>query len=394
MNDEVAGGRRGTGTWRRTAGRAALAVIAVLSLVLAMSAAFLYRQFNGNLHQVDVSGQLLESAPPAPEVEGPHKPLNILIMATDSRDCEGCQVDGLNGEGGSDTTILLHLSADRKTAYGVSVPRDSMVDRPRCRDKKDPSIIHPAATTVMWNQAYAIGGVACTEAQFMHNTGIPIDHYVEVNFGSFSTMVDALGGVEVCVPQTWDDPKHGIHIAAGTRKISGKPALAYVRERYVVGNRSDTDRIKRQQAFIGAMVKQALSGGTLSNPARLYRFLDAATGSLTLDMNLASLAKLALQFKDIGASGIQFITVPWEPPSWDKYRVVWSASAATLWQRILHDKPLSSAFTSEAIQVDRLPGLSGTASPSATPSGSPSGTASSSTQEPNTSAALRRAGLC
>ena len=96
--------------------------------------------------------------------------------------------------GGSDTTILLHLSADRKRAYGVSIPRDSMVDRPAC----DHGAI-PAQDYAQWNAAYAIGGPACTIQQFEQLTGIRIDHYLVVDFAGFKDMVDAVDGVEA-----WD----------------------------------------------------------------------------------------------------------------------------------------------------------------------------------------------
>ena len=102
-------------------------------MVSGLSVAFLYRHLNGNLNVQDISNQLYDR-PDKVKVEGPKEPLNILVMGSDSRDCKGCSIDGEAG-GGSDTTILFHLSADRESAYGVSIPRDSLVDRPDCKTK-------------------------------------------------------------------------------------------------------------------------------------------------------------------------------------------------------------------------------------------------------------------
>ena len=134
-----------------------------------------------------------------------------------------------------------------------------------------------------------------------------------VDFEGFRGMVDAIGGVEVCIPEPIVDPAHDINIEAGTRKIKGNEALNYVRERYVVGNGSDIGRMKRQQAFIGSMAHQVVTAGTLARPDRLVRFLNSATKSLTVDpglKNVLKLADLGTQFQGIGLDNIQFLTIP------------------------------------------------------------------------------------
>ena len=223
-----------------------LATLLTLGMVSGLSVAFLYRHLNGNLNVVDVDDQLYDR-PEKVHVEAPKQPLNILVMGSDSRDCDGCGIDKEAG-GGSDTTILFHLSADRQSAYGVSIPRDSLVDRPDCKTEDGDTI--PGGTDVMWNAAYSYGGPACTIQQFEQTTGVRIDNYVVVDFGSFQDMVDAVDGVEVCVPEDIDSSEYGITIPAGTRTLDGKEALAYVRVRHGVGDGSDIGRIKRQQAFI------------------------------------------------------------------------------------------------------------------------------------------------
>src|SRR3954462_4034589 len=180
----VAPKRRGRVRKRHTVGRVLLATLVVLALVTGLSVAFLYRHLNGNLNVLDVTSQL-ENRPDKVAVSGPQEPLNILVMGSDNRDCQGCNIDNLTGGGQrSDTTILLHLSADRRRAYGVSIPRDSIVDRPSCLGPDGTPISAPAPA-VMWNDAFNIGGPGCTTRQFEQLTGLRIDHYVVVDFASF-----------------------------------------------------------------------------------------------------------------------------------------------------------------------------------------------------------------
>src|SRR3954447_4992416 len=139
--------RRARPSKRHTVGKVLLATLVALALATGLSVVYLYRHLNGNLEVLDPTDQLSDR--PSKIVEGPKGPLNILVMGSDSRDGEGNNIDGLTGGGErSDTTILLHLSADRERAYGVSIPRDLLVDRPECRTKGGTTI--PGGTQVMW----------------------------------------------------------------------------------------------------------------------------------------------------------------------------------------------------------------------------------------------------
>ena len=89
----------------------------------------------------------------------------------------------------------------------------------------------------MWNEAFSVGGPACTMQQFEQLTGVRVDHFVVVDFEGFKDMVDAIGGVEVCIPEAIVDPAHGINLPAGTRKLEGTQALNYVRARYIARQR-------------------------------------------------------------------------------------------------------------------------------------------------------------
>ncbi len=354
------GKRKGRTKTHHTVAKAVGATMVVIALVTGLSVVFLYRHYNGNLHVKDISSELGTDRPKPKVPKGPHGPINIMIMGSDNRDAPGDHIDNLTGIGKrSDTTILLHLSADREHAYGVSIPRDSVVNRASCLDDKGKEI-SPAATGVMWNDAFNIGGPGCTVRQFEQLTGVRVDHYVVVDFNGFKSMVDAIGGVEVCIPHPVDDPIGHITLPAGTHKFTGTQALNYVRERHSLGNGSDIGRMKRQQAFVASMAHQAISADTLANPIHLAKFIDAATKSLTLDPDIGSISKLvglAYQFRHIGLDHIQFVTTPWEEDPSNINRVVWKPEAQTLWNAIKNDQVLSKGMLDGSLNAQHIPGV-------------------------------------
>jgi LCP family protein required for cell wall assembly len=371
--DAPAGGKRkGKVKVHHTVGKVVAATMVVIALVTGLSVVFLYRHYNSNLNVLDVSGAL-KNRPTHKVPTGPSGPINILVMGSDNRDAPGDHIDNLTGIGKrSDTTILLHLSGDRQHAYGVSIPRDSVVNRAACYDNAGKEI-SPPATGAMWNDAFNIGGAACTIEQFEQLTHVPIDHFIVVDFAGFKAMVDAIGGVDVCLPHAVVDPIGHINLPAGTHKFTGDQALNYVRERHDLGNGSDIGRMKRQQAFIASMAHQAISANTLANPIHLGKFLDAATKSLTVDPGLKSIAKLvglAYQFRHIGLDKIQFVTTPWEVDPSDPNRVVWAPTAHLLWQDLLNDKVLPRSLLSGSINAHNVPGVTQSGDPSSRPSNS------------------------
>jgi len=346
---------------RRTVARVVALTLVTISLVTGVTVAVLYRHYDHNLHVADITPELGTDRPAAPPVTAQQGPVNILVMGSDNRDAPGDHVDDLTGIGQrSDTTILLHLSADRRRAYGVSVPRDSVVERPACLGP-DGNPVSPPATAVLWNEAFDIGGPGCTARQFEQLTGLRIDHYVVVDFAAFEGMVDAVGGVEVCIPEPIVDPKHGISIPAGTRKLTGRTALNYVRARYTIGDKSDLGREKRQQAFVASMFRQVLEANTLADPFAVTGFLDSATRSLTLDQDLGSLRKLGAlgyEFRHIGLDRIQFLTTQVEDYPPNIAHVQWTPAAATLWRDLRADRRLPEDLLSGAVDAGHVPGVS------------------------------------
>lgn len=159
-------------------------------------------------------------------------------------------------------------------------------------------------------------------------------------------MVNAVGGVEVCLPKPIDDTKALLHLAAGRQTLNGEQALGYVRARYSLGDGSDIGRIQRQQMFIASMVNKVMSGQTLTNPARLFAFLDAATKSVTTDPDLTPgvLQDLALSARGLSAGGIHFITTPWRYSLSQPGRVEWvQPQAKKLFQVVAGDMDINSS---------------------------------------------------
>ncbi len=353
----------------------AVAVSTALVLsVLSGTVYLIYRHLEGNVTVSRAFDELTTDRPDEVEVEGPKDPLNILVLGSDTR--AGQTAVAGSTPGLSDTTILLHLSADRSRAYGVSVPRDLMVSRPECTDKKTGEPL-PAQEVAQWNEAYALGGEACTIAQFEEMTDLRIHHFMVVDFAGFTNMVDALGGVPVCLPTEVNDPIGRIHLPAGTYDVQGSQALDYVRVRHSIGTRDtgDIGRMKRQQAFLASMANKAISAGTLLNPTRLLSFLDAATKSVTTDpglRRLTTMAGLANQVKGIGLDKVQFFSMPFEPYDPDPNRLQATKPADRLWRLLREDEPLPRRFTADAARAsegkpgDKGPGKkpsSGTPSP-------------------------------
>jgi LCP family protein required for cell wall assembly len=349
--------------------RTVLWVVVVTQLILAVATGVVvylgYDKIDGNIPE----GEVIPHVAAPPEVEGP---VNILVMGEDTRSGEGNDIDGESGGGGSDTTILLHVSADRQDMYGVSLPRDAMVARPRC--ETDGEAV-PAEDPVMFNTAFALGGPRCTVKMVEKLTGVYIDHFVVLDFNGFKAMVDAVHGVEVCIPQDVDDDAHNIHFEAGTQELDGDAALNYVRERYVLSVTGDIGRMKRQQAFIASMARKVMSAGTLSRPARIFNFLSAVTESIKVDADLDSLAKMAALVLDLrgpGLSDIKFVTVPIAEYEPDPNRLVWTKAAKDLWRRIRTDKPLGPTFSDDSLQSDDPVGTaSGSPEQSDAPSSDP-----------------------
>jgi LCP family protein required for cell wall assembly len=330
-----------------------VAISVATVLVITVGGAYLvYLHLNGNLTHYDAAKHEVISRP-----KKVGKAQNILLIGSDTRAFAGSSKYGRLVAGArSDTAIIVHLGAGSSKAILVSIPRDSYVEIPQCR-LPNGGISSPQHNK--FNAAYAIGGPACTIATVESLTSIHIDHFVEVNFAGFKNMVNALGGVTVCVPQAINDPivrsGNGFHgsglvLPAGNDHLNGEQALGYVRARYSLGDGSDLGRIKRQQAFLSAVIRKATSTGLLLDLPSLYGFLDAATKSVQTDpgFGLRQLKSLAGRLHGLKPGKVVLLTVPLSDTN--AYRsigganasvVIWDDQRASLlWNALRTDGPL------------------------------------------------------
>ncbi|MEU1708038.1 LCP family protein [Streptomyces sp. NPDC005706] len=310
-----------------------------------------YAKLNGNITADEAAAAELaryERERPTSLVRGAQ---NILLIGSDTRAGQGNQEYGRDvGSERSDTTILLHLAADRRSATAVSLPRDLMVDIPGCR-RADGSRSEPVFA--MFNRAFQVGGSACSIRTVEKLTDIRVDHHMVVDFSGFKEMVDAVDGVRVCLREPIDDQAAKLRLPAGKVTLDGEQALGYVRARKSLGNGSDTDRIDRQQQFLGALVNKVQSNGVLLNPVKLYPLLDAATSSLTTDPELASLRglyQLVRGLRDIPTEHVQFLTVPRKSYVYDANRdQLVEPEAEKLFARLRADQPVAVKAVSRQV---------------------------------------------
>ena len=326
---------------KRTRRRRVVAGLGVFVLVVAVGLGVAWWRLEGNISRLDVSDDL--GARPTVAAG----PLNILLIGSDNREGEGVPGASLSSGARSDTTLIAHVSADRKHVTVVSVPRDSMVPAPpdcKASTPKDQWVVQ------QWNAMFSIGGPACLITTIEGNTGLFINHFAVVDFRGFRDMVDALGGVPICTPEAIDDPKAKLKLSAGRHVLDGTQALGYVRARKTLGDGSDLGRIERQQAFMSSVVQEATRTSLLVRPDKLFGFLDAATRSLTTDedFDLGTMKDLASSVKDIGIDNVQFVTVPVQDYPADPNRVEWAPAADVLWQTLRDDGVVNEKGTSTA----------------------------------------------
>ena len=214
---------------------------------------------------------------------------NYLIVGSDKADDlndEQREVlkTGPRGGTNTDTIIVLHTGSGGRTM--MSIPRDTLTEV-------------PGHGTQMINSAFALGSAPLLVASVEKLTGIHIDHYVELGFGSVINTVDAFGGVEICPKQDMDDPMARLDIKKGCQEVDGLTALAYSRSRHVTAL-SDLDRVARQREVISALGDEALSPWTFVNPLRYWKINDAAFDSIRVDEGMNPLRPRPLRARDDG----------------------------------------------------------------------------------------------
>lgn len=379
-NDAGALGTASSGGGRRLRWVRILALCtALVVLGCAGTGWYLYQRLNGKITTDTVTENDLKVHASERPTEGPTKAENILLIGSDNRGDGNGKYGQDSGTQRSDTTILLHIAADRESATAVSIPRDLMAHVPSCTL---PSGKEDHERFEQFNWAFESGGAACTIRTVEKMTGIRIDHHLIVDFNGFKKMVNAVDGVEVCVKEPVHDTYAHLDLPAGRQTLNGEQALGYVRARHGIGDGSDTQRMDRQQAFLGSLLKKVRSNGVLLNPAKLYPLLSAATSSLTADPGLDSLSELytlAHSLQRIPTDAVRFLTVPQEPYVNDSNRdQLVQPAADTLFTTLRDDRQVNVSDDPSADSGDdggstATPGAPGTPSSGTTapPTGGP-----------------------
>ncbi|MCG3042762.1 LCP family protein [Streptomyces sp. S1A] len=329
---------------RRRRGLYAAAWATVGALVLAGAGlGLVYSRIDGNIAGIDIDSVLGPDRP----ADVPDGTLDILLLGSDTRAGDNSRYGRDDGTARSDTAMIVHINKEHDRASIVSIPRDTLVERPEC--EKTGGGTAPAARRAMFNQAYEIGGPACTVKTVESMTGIRMDHYVELDFDGFEKVVDELGGVEVTVTEPIEDEDSRLELEPGRHTLDGERALALVRTRKGVGNGSDLGRIKLQHTFVEALADRVGEVRVFSDPKKTYDLLDTVTSHLTTDAALASvpdLAGLAGAVKGIDSQDIETVTLPVRYSSADPNRVVpIGVQTERIWDALKADRPIPDSAT-------------------------------------------------
>ncbi|AWE41937.1 MULTISPECIES: LCP family protein [unclassified Actinobaculum] len=341
----------------------ALAFFAAL-LTVGSTVGIGYSVLQGNIKKDNPEELIGTERPNAENTEA----MNILVLGSDVRsgasDIDGAGASGAVDGMRADTTMIVHISADRSRVDIVSIPRDTLVDIPSCSVRNEPGSPETFDTDeqydAMFNSAFAIGGqtgdvgsaAACTMKTVEALTGIRLTGYIVVDFGSFQEIVEALGGVPMYFEEDMYDSLAGLDVKAGCRLLNGQQALALARARKEIGDGSDISRISRQQDLVGAMVREVLDMNLLTDLPKLYQVMEAGTASLSTSDNLGNittLASLANSLRNINLDSINFITMPWE---WAGSRVTVGEGADQIWEALANDTPVTVTVNEEGKVVD------------------------------------------
>ncbi|MFI8168231.1 LCP family protein [Streptomyces sp. NPDC085931] len=289
--------------WRRRIKVTAIALVTVL--VVTSVATYFWADSKLN-RDVDLS-KVIER----PEAgEG----TNYLIVGSDSRAGmsaeEKKKLHTGSAEGKrTDSMMILHTGSNGPTL--ISLPRDSNVTIPSYKGSESGKLYPASGRQTKLNAAYAEDGPELLVRTVEANTGLHIDHYVEIGFGGFANIVDAVGGVEIDIPQDIKDTKSGADLKKGKQTLNGEQALAFVRTRYALKG-SDLDRTKNQQKFLSALANQVATPGTILNPFKLYPTMGAGLDSLVVDkdMGLFDLASMFWAMKGVSGGEGKSMNMP------------------------------------------------------------------------------------
>ncbi|MFI8207174.1 LCP family protein [Streptomyces sp. NPDC085937] len=317
--DGYGGPQRPAPDWRRRIKWTAITLVTVLFVTTVATYFWADSKLN---REVDLSKV----------IERPEKGegTNYLIVGSDSRegltaeDKKKLHTGSADGKR-TDSVMILHTGDNGPTL--ISLPRDSNVEIPAFKGSESGKTYPGTGRQVKLNAAYAEDGPELLVRTVEFNTGLHIDHYVEIGFGGFANIVDAVGGVEIDIPQDIKDTKSGADLKKGKQTLNGEEALAFVRTRYALAG-SDLDRTKNQQKFLSALANQVATPSTVLNPFKLYPTMGAGLDSLIVDkdMGLFDLADMFWSMKGVSGGDGTSMNMPISGSTggnllWDKAKV-------------------------------------------------------------------------
>ncbi|WP_327323987.1 LCP family protein [Streptomyces sp. NBC_01210] len=305
--------------WRR---RLKIGSLTLVVLLLAVSIGTYFWADSKLKREVDLSKVI--------ERPGGGEGTNYLIVGSDSR--EGLSADDKkklhtgSAEGKrTDSMMILHDGSNGPTL--ISLPRDSDVEIPSFKGSQSGKLFPAKGRHTKLNAAYAEDGPELLVRTVEHNTGLRIDHYVEIGFAGFANIVDAIGGVEIDIPKAFKDKNSGADFQAGKQTLDGEQSLAFVRTRYAFAG-SDLDRTKNQQKFLAALASQTATPGTILNPFKFYPTMGAGLDTLIVDkdMSLWSLGQMFFAMKGVTGGEGKSMNMPISGSTggnlvWDKAKV-------------------------------------------------------------------------
>ncbi|MEV7282789.1 LCP family protein [Streptomyces sp. NPDC093111] len=340
--------RRGRKPGKRKVLRWVAATLSLLILGTAGAGYLYYEHLNGNIRSGGRSGGDSGVKKGAPNALG-DTALNILLIGSDSRaDAKNVALGGGKDDRDraplADVQMLLHVSADRKNASIVSIPRDTIVPIPQC--KGDDGKTYPATTSSPINETLGRGGPGCTLTTWEKLTGIYIDHWMMIDFAGVVSMADEVGGVPVCVKTgVWDRSTRLVHggsglkLPKGTTDVQGEQALQWLRTRHAWGN--DQGRAKAQHMYMNGLMKKLQGQNAWTDTGRLMGLAEVATKAFQVSDEIGTVKKLfdlSMQLKNVKMDRLTTATVPtveW-PQNRDKLQMVQS-SADKMWSMLRED---------------------------------------------------------
>ncbi len=278
--------------------RAVLAILAVLLLVSAVWLVGVPAYAWGQVSRTDDS--------PTGKRPADQPGQTYLIVGSDSREGLSKAEQKKLGTGSvagqrTDTIMLLNIPTTGTPAL-ISLPRDSYVSIPKNGKNKI-------------NAAYGFGGPQLLVQTIETNTGLRVDGYLEIGFGGFVNIIDALGGIQMCLPAAIKDTDSHLNLKKGCQTLGGTDALGYVRMRKA-DPRGDLGRVERQRQMLAAVAKKAAAPRTVLDPFRYWTLCNAAAGSVKVGQgtSLLQTMRLGLAMRSIANGDGLALTVPISNP--------------------------------------------------------------------------------